>query len=94
VTAAINAEFDALVDLVNRELDRSAHAAREAADEQFAELDRLLADAAARLGGTAARPGGTETGGAVMDGTGTGSTETGTTAPWAVRDEGTGLLHD
>ena len=89
VTAAINAEFDALIDLVTRELDRSAHAAREAADEQFAALDRLLTDAAARLGGETARPGGAET-----DSTETGGTETGTTAPWAVQDEGTGLFHD
>jgi hypothetical protein len=74
VTAAINAEFDALIGLVSRELDRSAQAAREAADEELAGLDRLLADAAARLGGT-------------------GSTEIGSTAPWAVQDEGTGLRH-
>jgi hypothetical protein len=49
VTAAINAEFDALVDLVSRELDRSADAAHQAAQEQFDELDRLLAEAVGRL---------------------------------------------
>jgi hypothetical protein len=49
VTAAINAEFDALVDLVSRELDRSADAAHQAAQEQFDELDRLLAEADAGL---------------------------------------------
>jgi hypothetical protein len=85
VAAAINAEFDALIGLVSRELDRSAQAARDAADEQFAALDRLLADAAARLSGQAS--------GTQMAGTGTGSTEIGSTAPWAVEDEGTGLRH-
>jgi len=83
VATAINAEFDALIGLVSRELDRSAQAAREAADEQFAALDGLLAGAAARLSAQTAWPGTT----------GAGSTEIGSTAPWAVQDEGTGLRH-
>ena len=91
VTAAINGEFDALVDLVSRELDRSAHAAREAADEQFAALDRLLADAAARLAGQPGDPG--RAGGTQARGTQEDGTQTGTTAPWAAEDEGTGHLH-
>jgi hypothetical protein len=93
VTAAINAEFDALIDLVTRELDRSAHGARDAADEQFAALDRLLAGAAARLAGEPARPGGTQTRGAGTAATHADRTQTGTTAPWAAQDEGTGHLH-